>query len=222
VTGRRTSLEEWLAQPLVTTAIRSTKATRPTVDVGASERAAASREWSGRGGVGISVLQLPHTRGGSAASGTDSVPSVSPHRNVRRFIYWMISSARANSDCGIVSPSALAVLRLRTLRTLTLGRHSQTYRVWSRRPGSLTSDRTAKRKSAIRRAGWRVTPHDLKLHRQDRDGLTCHCRDWSRQSPPIRGRTTRRYVATLSPLRPQGDLDSFVARAHTDPQIDKG
>jgi len=28
--------------------------------------------------------------------------------------HWMISSARCSSDCGIVSPSALAVLRLMT------------------------------------------------------------------------------------------------------------
>ena len=35
-----------------------------------------------------------------------------PATNVRRSIYWITSSARASTAGGIVSPSALAVLRL--------------------------------------------------------------------------------------------------------------
>ena len=35
-------------------------------------------------------------------------------RSLETFVYWMTSSARSSSDCGIGRPSALAVLRLIT------------------------------------------------------------------------------------------------------------
>src|SRR5262249_24787098 len=41
------------------------------------------------------------------------------HRDERSPVhYWMISSARVSTDCGIVSPRALAVLRLMTKSNL--------------------------------------------------------------------------------------------------------
>src|SRR5207245_10633384 len=44
----------------------------------------------------------------------DLLPLPGGARRVGRARYWMISSARTRTDCGIVRPSALAVLRLIT------------------------------------------------------------------------------------------------------------
>jgi hypothetical protein len=56
----------------------------------------ASCERNDRGEMAeIGVLQLPHSRA-SAGSSADSVPGVSPQRNVRRFI---IDVMRTGSRC---------------------------------------------------------------------------------------------------------------------------
>ncbi len=65
--------------------------------------------------------------------------------------------------------------------------------------------------------------HDLKLHRQG--SRRAHLSFFvTGPTNPHRFGGARRggMSASLSRLRPQGDLDSFVAREHTDPQIDKG
>ena len=41
-----------------------------------------------------------------------------PANNPEQLCYWITSSARSSSDCGIVRPSALAVLRLITSSNL--------------------------------------------------------------------------------------------------------